>query len=100
MPELAGRRQVRADAEVEPVALAVDRDLLALRPRLDMLGLVLLPDRGEVADRLFSFPHLAAVRLVAVDDLVLGLPAGRQLGCGDGGPPGSVGVEDVVRRRA
>src|SRR3546814_2035714 len=47
MPELAGRRQVRADAEVEPVALAVDRDLLALRQRLDMLGLVLLPDRGD-----------------------------------------------------
>src|SRR3546814_1217146 len=70
MPELAGRRQVRADAEVEPVALAVDRDLLALRQRLDMLGLVLLPDRGEVADRLFAVPHLAADRLVAVADLV------------------------------
>src|SRR3546814_7757314 len=45
MPELAGRRQVRADAEVEPVALAVGRDVLALRQRLDFMGLVRLPNR-------------------------------------------------------
>src|SRR3546814_5919107 len=88
MPELAGRRQVRADAEVEPVALAVDRDLLALRQRLDMLGLVLLPDRGEVADRLFAVPHLAADRLVAVDDLVHALLDGRKVGGREGGLPG------------
>src|SRR3546814_16377145 len=98
MPGLAGRRQVRADAEVEPVALAVDRDLLAFRQRLDMLGFVLLPDRGEVADRLFAVPHLPADRLVAVDDLVHALPVGRKAGGGEGGLTGEVVVRSEGRR--
>src|SRR3546814_10938041 len=66
LPELAGRRQLRADAEVEPVALAVDRDLLSLRQRLDMLGLVLLTHRGEVADSTFAVPTLCVAASLRV----------------------------------
>src|SRR3546814_13884928 len=46
MAELACRGQMRADAEVEPVALAVDGAPLAGRQRLDMLGL----DRKSVGE--------------------------------------------------
>src|SRR3546814_18588094 len=65
-----------------------------------MLGLVLLPDRGEVADRLFAVPHLAADRLVAVDDLVHALLDGRKVGGRAGGLPGEVVVEAVFDGRA
>src|SRR3546814_14630622 len=59
-----------------------------------------LPDRGEVADRLFAVPHLAADRLVAVDDLVHALLDGRKVGGREGGLPGEVVVEAVFDGRA
>jgi hypothetical protein len=68
--QLAGRGQVRADAKIEPVALAVDRDLLVPGQGGDVLGLVLLARLLEVADRLVPVPDLARDRLVALDDLV------------------------------
>ena len=46
--ELAGSRDVRPAAEVFPVTLAVERNVLARRDVLDDLRLVLLADRAEV----------------------------------------------------
>src|SRR3546814_356869 len=51
MAELARRGQMRADAEVETVALAVDGELLAGRQSPYMPGLILLADGRAVAER-------------------------------------------------
>ena len=69
LAEVLRRRQVRAAAEVEPVALPVDADRLAGGDVGDDLGLVVLADRLEVADGVVAVPDLAADRLVAIDDL-------------------------------
>ena len=69
LAELARRRQVRAEAHVEPVALLVDRDLLVLRQFVDPLGLEALAVLLEVVLDLRAVPDLAHDRQVAVDDL-------------------------------
>jgi len=63
---------VRADAKVEEIALAVNRDHLVFRQVADDLGLVGLALAFEQADRLVAVPHLADQRLVALDDLAPG----------------------------
>jgi len=71
LAELAGSGQVRAAADIEPVALAVDRDLLAFRDDVvDDLDLVVLADLAEDALGLFPVPDLALQWQVALDDLV------------------------------
>ena len=52
LAELAGRRQVRAGTEIEPLALAIDRDRLAIGNLGDPFGLVFLVDVLEVLDGL------------------------------------------------
>src|SRR6516162_1421989 len=47
--DLAGRGHVRAAAEIEPIALAVDLDRLALRDGVDQLHLEALADVAEDA---------------------------------------------------
>ncbi len=69
LAELAGRRQMRPGAHVEPAALAIDRDLLVRRDLADPLGLEALALGAEMADRLVAAPDLAVDCLVAVDDL-------------------------------
>ncbi len=69
LAEPARRRQVRAEAHVEPVALLVDRDLLVLRQFVGPFGFELLAMVDEVLLDLRSVPDLARDRQVAVDDL-------------------------------
>jgi hypothetical protein len=58
--QLAGGRHVRPAAEVDPVALAVERDRVLLRDRGDDLGLVFLSNGRKVRDRLVA-RHLATL---------------------------------------
>jgi hypothetical protein len=67
--DLAGRGHVRAAAEVEPVALLVDLDLLVFRNGVDELDLEQLALVAEDFLRLLARPHLLGERLVAPDDL-------------------------------
>src|SRR5690606_5372619 len=69
LADMAGGRHVRAAAQVEPVALAVDADDLALRQVADDLGLVGLAALLEEADGLVAVPFLADERLGLGDDL-------------------------------
>src|SRR5436853_585014 len=63
LPQPAGRWQVRPDAEIDKIALAVDRQLLVGRDFTDVFGLIALTDAGEKFDRAIALPHLAADRL-------------------------------------
>ena len=69
LAELAGRGEVRTPAQIDPLALAVQRDGLVARDVRDDLGLVLLAPVAEEPDRFVAVPFLARDRLVAVDDL-------------------------------
>jgi hypothetical protein len=55
--ELAGGRHVRAAAQVDEIALAIERYILALRDRGDEFGLVVLADGLEELDRLVARPR-------------------------------------------
>src|SRR3546814_10206904 len=81
------------------VALAIDGDLLAGRQSPDMLGLILLADGREVADRLVALPDLAGDRLVTVDDLVHALLDERKVVGREGLAPGEIVVEAVFDGR-
>ena len=67
--DLAGRGHVRAAAEVEPVALLVDLDLLVFRDGVDQLDLEQLALVAEHALGLVARPHLLGEGFVARDDL-------------------------------
>ncbi len=67
--DLAGRGHVRAAAEVEPVALLVDLDLLVLRDGVDQLDLEQLALVAKDLLRLVAAPDLLGERSVARDDL-------------------------------
>src|SRR5690606_19082664 len=62
--ETAGRRQVRAAAQVDEVALPVQADRLVARDRCDDLRLVVLAQAAEELDRAVALPDLADDRLV------------------------------------
>ena len=98
--QLAGGRQMRPPAKVEPVALAVDRDDLLTRQRGDVLGLVGLADRLEVLDRLLTVPDLTLDGLVALDDLMHALFDLLQVFRREGLAAREVIVETVLGRRA
>ena len=69
LAEMPGRRQMRPDAQIDEIALAVEADLLACRDLADIFGLVALADAGEEGDRGVALPDLAGDLLVAADDL-------------------------------
>src|SRR5258707_2893332 len=69
MAELAGRRQMRAGAEIDEAALAIEADRLAARDLVDPLRLVFLADRAEERDGTVTLPFLARDRLVAFEAL-------------------------------
>ena len=60
---------MRAAAQVEPLALLVDLDLLVRRNGVDQLDLEHLALVGEHALGLLARPHFLGERAVAVDDL-------------------------------
>ena len=96
LAQLPGGRQVRAAAEIDPLALAVQRDGLVARNALDDLRLVLLAPVAEEPDRLVAVPHLARDRLVAIDDLAHALLHALQILGGEGLLAREVVVEPVL----
>ncbi len=60
--DLRRSSEMRAAAEVVPVAMPVDRDVFAGGNALDQFGLVGLADVLEMLDRLVARPHFAAGR--------------------------------------
>ena len=64
-----GRGPVRPAAEIEPLALVVERDRLVRRDRVEQLELVGLAQRLEPPPRLVAAHHLAPERPVGADDL-------------------------------
>ena len=97
--DMAGRRQMRAAAEVEPSALAVDRDGFALGQVADDLRLVGLALPLEMPDRVLPAPLLADERLVAGDDLAHPRLDPLEIVGGERRVAGEVVVEAVLDRR-
>ncbi len=87
---------MRAAAEVQPVALAIDADRLACGDLGDDLGLVVLADAFEVGNRRVALPDLADDGLVALDDLAHPRLDPLQVLRREGLGPGEVVVEAVV----
>ncbi len=94
------RGQVRPQAQVLPLALAIDRDRLALGQVGDDLGLVGLADRLEVGDGLGAVPDFAHDLLVAVDDLLHALFDLGQIIQAERRLAGEVVIEPVLDGRA
>jgi len=67
--EAAGRWDVRSAAEIEPFALAIDRQRLIAGDALNDLHFVFFAQLLERPDRLFARPLLAADRQIATRDL-------------------------------
>ena len=100
LAELARRGQMRARAHVEPVALAVDGDLLVLRDLADPFGLEALAMLAEIIGDPVAAPDLAGDLLVAVDDLAHALLDGGEIVRREGRVAGEVVIEAVLDRRA
>src|SRR5690606_14482335 len=99
-PEAAGRRQVRAPAQVDEVALPVQADRLIARDAGDDLGLVVLADAAKELDRAIAIPDLAHDRLVALDDLAHALLDALEILRRERLVAGEIVVEAVLDRRA
>ena len=67
--DLSGRGHVRTAAEIEPVALLVDLDLLVFRDGVDQLDLEAFAHVGKHALGVLARPHFLGKRFVARDDL-------------------------------
>ncbi|MNS68801.1 hypothetical protein D3C72_1020910 [compost metagenome] len=98
--ELARRRHVRAAAQVDEIAFAVQADFLVGRDRGDDLGLVLLAHRLEQRHRLVAVPHFARDFLVLAGELRHLLLDGNEVFGREGALVGEVVVETVVDDRA
>src|SRR5581483_6510289 len=66
---LGGGAEMRATAQIVPIAMPVDRDILAGGNALNQLGLVGLADALEMIDRRVARPNLAAGGKARLDDL-------------------------------
>src|SRR5260370_13401621 len=69
LAEITGRGQMRADAEIDEIALPVEADLLTLRDFTDIFGLVRLADTVEEGDRGVAVPDLPRDLLVPPHDV-------------------------------
>ena len=77
--ELAGARHMGSAAQIDELALLVERDLLARGNSADDLGLVRLPHVAEELDRLVPVHHGAGHREVLAGKLLHFLLDGRQV---------------------
>src|SRR5271156_510994 len=99
LAEVTGRGQMRADAEIEELALPVEADLLTLRDFTDVFGLIRLADAVEEGDRSIAVPDLAGDLLVAAHDVTHPrLDLLEILGCERLGA-GEIVIEPGLRRR-
>ena len=89
LPEMPGRRQMRADAQIDKIALAIEAYFLFGRDLGDVFGLVALADPGKKRDCGVAVPDLAADRLVATNNVVhagfdlFEIVRGERLGAGE-----------------
>ena len=79
LSEFACRRQVRAAAEIDELALSVQRDGLTGRDCGDYFGLIVLADAFEKTDRIITISDFALDRLVAVDNFLHALLYDRKI---------------------
>src|SRR5205814_7605540 len=100
LSEPAGRGQMRADAQIDEVALAIEADLLLGRDLADIFGLVALTDAIEERDRLIAVPDLAGDRLVTAHDVAHALLDARQIVGGERSRAGEIVIEAGFCRRA
>ncbi len=98
--DIAGAAHVRAAAQVDPVALPVQRDGLAARQVADELDLVVLALLLEQRDRLVAGGDDALETRVPRDDLAHPRLDGGEILGGEGLVAGEVVVEAVLDRRA
>ena len=98
--DLADRRHMRAAAEIEPVALLVDLDLLVGRDGVDQLDLERLAHVAEGFLRLFARPDFLREGFVARDDLAHLFFDDRQVFQRERLVAGEVVVEAVFDHRA
>ena len=99
VPSLPVEGRCGPPAEVDELALAVDRDLLVVGEVADDLGLVVLADRIEEPDRVVALPDLAGDGLVAGDDLAHARLHRLEIGRREGLVAGEVVVEAVLDGR-
>ena len=97
--DLPRRGHMRATAEVEPVALVVDLQVLAFGDRIDQLDLVALALVGKDLARLVARPDFAGERLVALNDLLHPLLDLRQIVGREGLVLGKIVIEAVLDHR-
>ncbi len=98
--DLAGRGHMRAAAQIEPVALLVDFDLLIFRDGVDQLDLEQLALVAEHLLRLVARPRFLGERFVARDDLAHLLFDGREILRRERLVAEEVVIEAVVDHRA
>ena len=99
LAELARRGQMRAGAHVEPIALAVDGDLLVFGDLANPFGLEALAMLTEIIGDPVATPELARDLLVAVDDLAHALLDGGEIIRREGRLAGEIVIEAVLDRR-
>ena len=98
--QLAGAGHVRPAAEIDEIALTVQREVLALRDARDDLGLVLLAHAAEERHRLVARHHAALDRDVGGGQFFhLLLDRGQVLGR-EGTLEGEIVIEAVLDHRA
>ena len=101
LAELARRGQMRPRAHVEPVALAIDGDLLVVRDLADPFGLEALAMVAEIIGSIrVAAPDLARDLLVAVDDLAHALLDRGEIVRRERLVAGEIVIEAVLDRRA
>ena len=98
--DLPGRGHMRPAAEIEPVALPVNLDLLVRRDRVDQLDLEHLALVGEHVLHIVPRPHLLREGAIALDDLAHLRLDLRQVVGGERLVPEEVVVEAVFDHRA
>ena len=97
--DLAGRGHVRTAAQVEPVALGIDLEILAFGNRVNQLDLVGLAFLLEDLASLVAAPHFLGEGFVARDDLPHLRLDGGEILRGEGLVAGEVVIEAVLDHR-
>src|SRR5205823_4362452 len=100
LSEPASRGQMRTDAQINKIALAIEADLLLARDLADIFGLVALAEPVEERDGLVAIPNLAGDRLVAAHDVAHTLFDTRQIVGGERRRARKIVVEAGSGRRA
>ena len=97
--DLAGRSHMRPAAEIEPVALEIDLEILVFRDRVDQLDLVGLALLVKDLPRPAAVPHLLGEWAVALNDLTHLFLDDREVVGREGLVAGEIVIEAVLDHR-